>query len=69
MRPSCSQGRGNRLLLRERLVRMRLAVEAHELGDEASEVVLAEEQDVVERSAKERATITRRARTGTKPSS
>jgi len=30
------------------LVRTRLLVEAHELGDEASEVVLAEEEDVVE---------------------
>ena len=38
----------NRLLLRESLVRTRLVVEAHELGDEASEVVLAEEEDVVE---------------------
>ena len=38
----------NRLLLRESLVRTRLVVEAHELGDEASEVVLAEEGDVVE---------------------
>src|SRR5947208_7139330 len=37
----------NRLLLRESLVRTRLVVEAHELGDEASEVVLAEEEDVV----------------------
>ena len=35
----------NRLLLRESLVRTRLVVEAHELGDEASEVVLAEEED------------------------
>jgi len=38
----------NRLLLRESLVRTLLVVEAHELGDEASEVVLAEEEDVVE---------------------
>src|SRR6266480_3871169 len=38
----------NRLLLRESLVRTRLVVEEHELGDEASEVVLAEEEDVVE---------------------
>ncbi len=38
----------NRLLLRESLVRTRLIVEAHELGDEASEMVLAEEEDVVE---------------------
>src|SRR5947207_9099827 len=38
----------NRLLRRESLVRTRLVVEAHELGDEASEVVLAEEEDVVE---------------------
>src|SRR5436305_14773970 len=38
----------NRLLLRESLMRTRLVVEAHELGDEASEVVLAEEEDVVE---------------------
>ena len=38
----------NRLLLRESLVRTRLVVEAHELGDEASEVVLAQEEDVVE---------------------
>src|SRR5258705_7091624 len=38
----------NRLLLRESLVRTRLVVEAHELGDEAAEVVLAEEEDVVE---------------------
>jgi hypothetical protein len=38
----------NRLLLRERLVRTRRVVEAHELGDEASEVVRAEEEDVVE---------------------
>src|SRR5207302_7416978 len=37
----------NRLLLRESLVRTSLVVEAHELGDEASEVVLAEEEDVV----------------------
>jgi hypothetical protein len=41
-------GPRNRLLLRERLVRTRLVVEAHELGDEASEMVLAEEEDVVE---------------------
>ena len=41
-------GTRNRLLLRESLVRTRLVVEAHELGDEASEVVLAEEEDVVE---------------------
>src|SRR5439155_600010 len=33
----------NRLLLRESLMRTRLVVEAHELGDEASEMVLAEE--------------------------
>ena len=32
----------NRLLLRESLGRTRLVVEAHELGDEASEVVLAD---------------------------
>ena len=38
----------NRLLLRESLVRTRLVVEAHELGDEASEMVRAEEEDVVE---------------------
>src|SRR5213592_4969465 len=38
----------NRLLLRESLMRTRLVVEAHELGDEASEVVLTEEEDVVE---------------------
>jgi hypothetical protein len=38
----------NRLLLVESLVRTRLVVEADELGDEASEVVLAEEEDVVE---------------------
>src|SRR5882724_5696642 len=38
----------NRLLLRESLMRTRLVVEAHELGDEASEMVLAEEEDVVE---------------------
>ena len=42
------RGTRNRLLLRERLVRTRLVVEAHELGDEASEVGLAEEEDVVE---------------------
>ena len=41
-------GTRNRLLLRESLVRTRLVVGAHELGDEASEVVLAEEEDVVE---------------------
>ena len=41
-------GTRNRLLLRESLVRTRLVVEAHELGEEASEVVLAEEEDVVE---------------------
>ena len=34
----------NRLLLRESLVRTRLVVEAHELGDEESEVVLTEEE-------------------------
>src|SRR6266404_3344824 len=38
----------NRLLLRESLMRTRLVVEAHQLGDEASEMVLAEEEDVVE---------------------
>src|SRR6266446_2022619 len=38
----------NRLLLRESLVRTRLVVEAHELGDEASGVVLAQEEDVLE---------------------
>ena len=38
----------NRLLLRESLVRPRLVVEAYELGDKASEMVLAEDQDVVE---------------------
>src|SRR5437867_11197014 len=38
----------NRLLLRESLVWTRLVVETHELGDEASEVVLAEEEHVVE---------------------
>ena len=38
----------NRLLLRERLMRTRLVVEVHELGDEASDMVLAEEEDVVE---------------------
>ena len=38
----------NRLLLRERLVRTRLVVEAHELGDQASKVVLAEDENVVE---------------------
>src|SRR5438034_11433656 len=31
----------NRLVLRESVVRTRLVVEAHELGDEASEMVLA----------------------------
>ena len=35
-------GTRNRLLLRESLVRTRLVVEAHELGDEASEVVLGQ---------------------------
>src|SRR5438309_6484469 len=38
----------NRLLLRESLVRTRLVVEAHELADEASEVALAQEENVVE---------------------
>ena len=38
----------NWLLLRESLVRTGLVVEAHELGDEASEVILTEEEDVVE---------------------
>ena len=37
-----------RLLMRERLVRTRLVVEAHELGDEASEVALAQDENVVE---------------------
>src|SRR5438034_580172 len=38
----------NRLLLRESLVRTRLVVEAYELGDEAAEVALAHEENVVE---------------------
>ena len=38
----------NRLLLRERFVRTRRAVEAHKLGDEASEVIRAKEEDVVQ---------------------
>ena len=37
-----------RLLMRERLVRTRLVVEAHELGDEASEMALAQDENVVE---------------------
>src|SRR5438046_9339001 len=41
----------NRLLVRERLVRTRVLVEAHELGDEASEVVIADEADVGEQLA------------------
>jgi len=36
------------LLLPERLVRTRIVVEAHELGDEAAEVALAHEDNVVE---------------------
>jgi len=39
---------GNRLLLPESLVRTRLVVEANELGDEAAEVALAHEENVVE---------------------
>jgi hypothetical protein len=40
----------NRLPLRERLVWPRLVVEVHELGDEAAEVGLAQEEDMVEQS-------------------
>ena len=38
----------NRLLLRESLVRTPLVVEAHILCDEASEVTLADDKDMVE---------------------
>jgi len=41
----------NRLLLTERLVRARLVVEAHVLGHATPQVLVAQDQDVVERLA------------------
>ena len=38
----------NRLFVAETLVRTRFVVEAHVLGDDAPEVVLTEDEDVVE---------------------
>ena len=53
----------NRLLLRESLVRTRLVVEAHELGDEASEMVLAGRDALADRMSLRQSRIgSRRAR-------
>src|SRR5437762_2713763 len=53
----------NRLLLRESLVRTRLVVEAHELGDEASEMVLAGRDALADRMSLRHSRIgSRRAR-------
>jgi len=57
MRPRV--GRTDRLLLRESLVRTRLVVEAHELGDEVSEVVLAKGGVVEELSRRVPRTVRR----------
>ena len=45
----------NRLFVAETLVRTRFVVEAHVLGDDAPEVILAKDEDVVEHLSGERA--------------
>ena len=45
----------NRLLLHEGLVRARLVVEADVLGEDAPEVVITEDEDVIEHLSSERA--------------
>jgi hypothetical protein len=51
MRPCISRGRGTGCCWGERLVRARLVVEAREFDDEMSQVLLAEDEDVIERVA------------------
>src|SRR6267143_712237 len=46
---------GNGLLVRESLVRASLVVETHVLGNDASKVFLAEDEDVIEQLSSERA--------------
>ena len=45
----------NRLFVAETLVRTRFVVEAHVLGDDAPEVILTEDEDMVEQLSAERA--------------
>ena len=50
----CCTRTWNRLLLFERLMWTRLIVEAHVLGDDAPEMILAEDEHVVEQLSPER---------------
>src|SRR5437867_11558747 len=51
----CLQGTWNRLLVRECFVRACVVVETHVLGDDASKMFLAEDEDVIEQLSAERA--------------
>ncbi len=51
----CRERPWNRLLVPETLVRTRFIVEAHVLGDDAPEVILTEDEDMVEQLSAERA--------------
>ena len=52
--PLCRERSWNRLLVTEGLVRTRFVVKADVLGDDAPEVVLTEDEDVVEQLSPER---------------
>ena len=52
--PLCSERSWNRLLVTEGLVRTRFVVKADVLGDDAAEVILTEDEDVVEQLSPER---------------
>jgi len=51
--PLCRVGSWNRLLVTEGLVRTRFVVKADVLGDDAPEVILTEDEDVVEQLSPE----------------
>ena len=52
--PLCRERSWNRLLVTEGLVRTRFLVKADVLGDDAAEVILTEDEDVVEQLSPER---------------
>jgi hypothetical protein len=52
--PLCRERSWNRLLVTEGLVRTRFVVKADVLGDDAAEVILTEDEDVVEQLSPER---------------
>jgi hypothetical protein len=52
--PLCRERSWNRLLVTEGLVRTRFVVKADVLGDDAPEVILTEDEDVVEQLSPER---------------